>query len=473
MKNLHWAAFVLGISTTIMALLKASGLPEIFDEGAYHLPLIRMWENQGLVPGMANLNGHYGLNSTWHLLSALANLNFLPNWNTTMVLNGLVASVLGWFGADRLQRILDKKGLISDWIAIFLPFMIFRNLLSSPSTDIPAIVCTWFIFVLWLENIEKEDSPWEIWPVLLILPIWTILLKASSAPLFLIPAGMIVLGLKQNSFKQVAIAVGIGFLMLFPWLVQNWFLTGYAIFPVRMTAMGQPEWQVPVSSIDKKFYLEQFGAFAPPDRYDWMWFTAWFRAHNSDTRLILILSVSAMVSVLVALFRQSSQRVWAKVYLYVTVLACLLTWFLTITEPRYGFGALVFSALFPLAFFFKKLVDFKPFFKLQYLAMGSALLIGVNCWKTVSEWSGKWETFLIPADRPKVAFRRLTCGNFDASTPIHYLSKVPEGKPIFCWDCPFPCVPKEGIGDSNSIERIDLKVYSGFRFIPKVGQRDQ
>jgi hypothetical protein len=473
LRSFHLAALLFGLFTTLLAILKTTGLPEIFDEGAYHLPLIRMWEGQGLVPGMANLNGHYGLNSTWHLLSAFTNLNFLPFWNTSMVLNGLVASFLGWFAADRLQRILDSSGRVSDWIVIFLPIFIFRNLLSSPSTDIPAIICSWFIFTLWLENIEKEESPWEIWPVLVILPIWTILLKASSAPLLLIPLGMILLSRKQKNFRNLFVLLAIGLLMLFPWMLQNWFLSGYAIFPVRLTAIGNPEWQVPISSIDKKFYLEQFGAFAPPERYNWEWFSTWFRAHNGDTKVILILSLSAMVSVLIALIRHSAQRVWAKVYLYATVLVCLITWLLTITEPRYGFGALVFSALFPLAIVLRKTARFRPELKLNYIAVGVVVVFSSNVWKTVLEFKGNKNTILAPSERPRVAFRNLMCGNFVATTPVVYLSEVPEGKPVFCWDCPFPCVPKEGIDDSTQIEKMSFGPYEGFRFAKGKPQRDQ
>lgn len=472
LRGLHPVAVALGGLTTLLALLKASGTPEIFDEGAYHLPLIRMWEHQGLVPGMANLNGHYGLNSTWHLLSALANFDFLPFWKTSMALNGLVATILGWFAAHRLQRILKGTALISDWIVVFLPFMLFRNLLSSPSTDIPAIVCSWFIFTLWLESIEKKESPMAIWPVLVILPFWTVLLKASSAPLLLIPTGLIFLCWKQNLTKNYLVFIGIGFALILPWVLQNWFLTGYAVFPVRATALGHPEWQVPLNSIDHKFYLEQFGAFAPPKHYTFEWLKTWFKAHNRDTQIILILSFASILVVLVALFRKETERVWAKVYLYVTVLACLITWLLTITEPRYGFGALVFSALFPIAFLLQKFS--RKILIVKYVALLVVLGVGFNTFKTIREFQFDSKSVLFPAERPKVAYRNLRCGNFEAITPTSYLSQVPVHKPVFCWDCPFPCVPKEGISDSNQVFKIEVGLYSGFKYSNKNGnQSDQ
>lgn len=458
----HWASLSLGIFSTFIALLKAGGVPEIFDEGAYHLPLIRMWERQGLVPGMANLNGHYGLNSTWHLLSAWANIDFLPFFHSVFALNGLAMVVLGWFAASRMERILRGPALLADWIIIFLPFMVFRNLISSPSTDIPAIICSWFIYTLWLEAIEKEESPLTIWPVLTILPFWAVLLKASSAPLLLIPSGMVIIcfvnGIKKNSL----IVMVVGSLLILPWLLQNWFLTGYGVFPVKATALGNPIWQVPIESINNKFYLAQFGAFAPPEQYNWLWLKTWFSAHNRDTQVILICCLSSLVAGFVFLFRRDSERVWVKVYLYMVVLACLLTWLLTITEPRYGFGALVFSALLPIAFFLRLLSNQQKHLpKLAFLALFALI---INVFKTAREYKFDGTALLFPKDRPTVATRNLSCINFEAVTPVVYTSQVPDGKPVFCWDCPFPCVPKEGISDSSHLEMIGVGPYLGFRY---------
>lgn len=466
----HFSSLLLAIAGTLIALLKAAGDPEIFDEGAYHLPLIRMWEGKGLVPGIANLNGHYGLNSTWHLLSAWANLEFVPPFHLVLGLNGLVATFLAWFAASRMEIIRKENARISDWMAIFLPFMVFRNLLSSPATDIPAIICTWFIFILWLQAIEDEESPASIWPILIILPIWTVMLKASSAPLLLVPLGLTILCLQQNHQKPAFGFLCICLLLLLPWIFQNWLLTGYTIFPVKATAIGHPLWQVPLESIDKKFYLEQFGSFAPPKSYTLSWFQSWLKAHNRDTRIILAFTLASLVGGMVYFFRQPGGRTWMSVYLYVVLIACLLTWFFTITEPRYGFGALVFSALFPVAFFLRKVSDGKT--PLKHISLLALAGLGLNSIKTIKENEGGMHHLIFPAGRPPVSWRQLACGNFKANTPAFYKGVVPPGKPVFCWDCPFPCIPKEGIGDSLQIHSAKIGPYSGFIF-KALPQRDQ
>ena len=461
-KRMGIPGIILAILGFSIALLKSSGLPEIFDEGAYHLPLIRMWEQQGLVPGMANLNGHYGLNSSWHILTAFSNFDFFPGWKLAIGLNGLLAFVLSLYAAFSLAKILSNKSLVSDWIILFLPFFVFRNLLSSPSTDIPAIVCTWFIFTLWYKNIEGQESPWKIWPVLGVLPFWVVMIKASSAALLLVPLGLMALAWKEKLPARLKLVFAFGLVLLLPWILQNWLLTGYGVFPIRSTALGNPEWQVPLESIDKKFYLAQFGAFAPPEHFTWKWFLFWIRAHNKDTQVILLLVLSALVSVSLVLIRRNEERIWTKVYLFGTILACLITWFITITEPRYGFGALVFSALFPIGMVLNGIS--KRFQWFRFFSLVILMLQFLNLYKTWKETDWSSSQIFLPLGRPEVKFRDIKCGNFTGISPVRYSSKVPDGKPVFCWDCPFPCIPKEGITDSASIFRIKVFGRNSFSF---------
>jgi len=452
LRSYNLVSWILILVTAGISLLKASGRPEIFDEGAYHLPLIRMWEKQGLVMGMANLNGHYGLNSTWHILSAFTNLSFLPFWKTEMSLNGLVAVVLGLYSATRLQRILNGSRLISHWIVMFLPFLVFRNLLSSPSTDIPAIICTWFVLTQWLETIEKEESPWQIWPVFVVLPIWIVILKTSSAALLFIPAGALYLAVQEESWVRIRWMILIGGLLLCPWILQNWLISGYGVFPIRITAIGHPVWQVPLESIDKKFYLSQFGDFAPPSSFSWNWFLHWIRDQNTDTRLIILLSFATLISGIALFTFHRQQRNIITIFLYLSVLALVLSWFLTITEPRYGFGALVFSALFPVGYFLSQLSVRWQWVK--YAAFSVLFLQAFNLMKTIRELPSESIGVVFPSPVPSVSYQNHRCGNFEAVVPVAYLSEVPAGKPVFCWDCPFPCVPLEGIEDARHIYRL-------------------
>ena len=462
LSNLGWPGTLLVMLSGGIALLKANGLPEIFDEGAYHLPLIRMWEREGLVIGMANLNGHYGLNSTWHILSAFSNPDFIPGWQSEMALNGLVALVLALFSGSRLTKVIKGSRNPGHLLASLYPFFVFRNLLSSPSTDIPAIICTWFVLALWLETLWAEEDVWRQWPAFLILPVWIVVLKTSSAALLLIPACFAVLAWLEGQHLRWKRTIFWSLCLGLPWLVQNWLISGYLVFPIKATALGNPEWQVPVSAIEKKFYLAQFRDFAPPTEYTWSWFKGWFSAHNADSRVIIGLAFFTLVIGFLAITFSPRLRNQVVVFLYFSLVASLLSWFLTITEPRYGFGTLVFSALLLPCWLASLAIQKLPWLRFGFCAI--LVLQGYNLWKTGKESPLSLETIAKPAASPQVAWRTLQCGNFEAVVPVKYETQVPKGKPVFCWDCPYPCVPWEGRSDSSALFRHKKGLFTIYRF---------
>jgi hypothetical protein len=445
---LPWLIFGL---PALIFLLKSAGRHEVFDEGAYHLPLIRMWETMGLVPGFANLNGHYGLNSTWHQISAFSNLDFIPGWKREFALNGLVATVLALFSASRLAALLRGENRVSAWLALPLPFLIFRNLLTGPSTDIPAIVATWFVFIFWIETLEKREDPVPAWPAFVLLPFWITVLKTSSAALLLVPAGMLVLAFPGNQVRDMARILLSGLIILGPWLLQNILLSGYAVFPIRFTAMGGLPWQLPAGMLEKKFNLAQFGAFAPPAHYTTEWFQSWLLAHNPDSRLIICLAFLGLPVGFFLLVFRPGWRFPFSILLFGTLLAAVMGWFFSITEPRYGFGSLVVAALLPLSVGIYWLATR---FRLALAAgMLFTTLYGYTLSKTWREDPPGPTRCIFPEQGPKVMYRPLSCGNFRASLPLRYESPVPAGKPVFCWDCPLPCIPPENKNDSLRIFR--------------------
>ena len=461
LKNTGLAAGSLFILTAGIGLLKAAGVPEIFDEGAYHLPLIRMWEGRGIIPGYANLNAHYGLHSGWHLLSAFSNLSFLPGFVSEMSLNGLLAAITGLFAASRLRMLLKGETRISAFIAILLPFFLFRNLLSSPSTDVPAIIGLWFFFILWLEKIEKKQEMQKTPELMLLLPVFLVVLKASSAGILLVVLFFLISGFQNKKLPFIPLLAAI--LCGGIWVLQNWLISGYAFFPLSFSAIGHPEWQVPAESIQKKFYLEQFGAFAPPANYSFSWLRTWFGAHNPDTRIVLLLSAFFFLLFPLLLWLRKKKPEFSSGIIPFTVILFLLSsvWFFTITEPRYGFGSLIISALFPLAYGYKKLAERHA--RARWILLAMLPLMALNLMKTYGEFSGK-DAWLQPSGVPEVQYRKLRCGNFSAACPEKYSSPVPEGKPVFCWDCPLPCFPKEGISDSAFVFRKKIAWFTTYNY---------
>ena len=464
--TLHPFSWVLFCSTALIALIKCAGPPEIFDEGAYHLPLIRMWENMGIIPGFANLNAHYGLHSGWHILSAFSNPGIIPGLVSDMALNGFLAACLGLFSASRLSAVIRGQSCsASALIAVFLPFFLFRNLLSSPSTDVPAILGTWFFFLFWMESAERGSTRMVDFFLFLLMPVFLLILKASSAGILSASAGFLLLQFRKGKAVLPLPLLLISGIPVFLWIIQNWLISGYAFFPFSFSALGQPDWLVPAESLQKKFFPEQFGAFAPPPEYSLVWLKTWFSAHNPDSRIIILLAGLFFMGAPVSAKWFPPMRSGSFRAMHLLLLTLSLIWFFTVTEPRYGFGALVVSAL------------FLPVLVLRYgIAKWSALrfvvllilpLMLLNLHKTRREFPSFTRQIFLPAPVPQVNFRNLRCGNFWASSPLSYGSRVPAGKPVFCWDCPFPCFPLEGIEDSSFVFEKKIAWFTGFTFSKK------
>jgi hypothetical protein len=89
----------------------------------------------------------------------------------------------------------------------------------------------------------------------------------------------------------------------------------------------------------------------------------------------------------------------------------------------------------------------------------------VHDFKTSREFYAQaGDNILTPAPAPSVSYRNIHCGNFEASSPVAYETEVPAGKPVFCWDCPFPCVPLEGISDSSHVFVSSVGLYPSFEY---------
>jgi len=91
---------------------------------------------------------------------------------------------------------------------------------------------------------------------------------------------------------------------------------------------------------------------------------------------------------------------------------------------------------------------------MKFIAISILFLQAFNLMKTIRELSSESIGILFPFPVPSVKYQFYKCGNFNAVVPLAYMSEVPANKPVFCWDCPFPCVPLEGIEHAGHIYQV-------------------
>jgi hypothetical protein len=460
----HFSTLLLLIFSVAIYAIKSVSFPEIFDDGAYALPLVKMYEVfHGPIYGFANLNAHNGLNSSWHSLHAVVSRLSYSGifFQETYVLNSYFAFLWLALSVTMLQKGINEKR--ADPI-IFIPgillLTIFRNQLTSLSTDIPVIIGCWLVLYLLLLMSEMPHHSNYLVAGVWLLPFWLVSIKLTAAALMVLPIYFILIHEDAFSKFRKMIWLFAGLVVISPWLIQNYIISGYLLFPLKFTGFIPAQWQVPQVAIDEKMYSAQFGIYALPQNPSFQWFFQWWQAHPVVIKILLILAF--YITIIRMVFFMPKSR---KYYLqpgFAAIITAVLgwgIWFFTISEPRYGFGFFPFLAALALAGVFRAV---SQFIGLYVITLCFVTIQVVNLSKSLDE-AGGWDKTLLAKQRsvPSLITRSIQCGNFTAVTPVSYTNNEID-KPPFCWDCALPCLPKEEIGDSAWVFQFEMAGKPGF-----------
>jgi len=272
--------FLFFVVLTIYIGYKSSLLPSLYDVDLYQANLIRWIENFRIIPGLANLHFRIGFMGSWHMLFAFFSFS-LAGGVITHALNGWV---VWFFMIYCLQGLLDTKKITSLVLAkvFFIVFIflvdIIRHYLSSPLTDIPIIVFSWIVFLLFLSKKSNINSKKLTDLNLIILPIFLITIKLSAITLPLI--SLFVLFSKDINIRIKKIGLTISALIIFLQIFSSVILTGYLLYPVSQTGLHFLDWTLP-----KSFVIEE-----------WEWIKSWAIRPRVDKDIVLQKSIISNAS---------------------------------------------------------------------------------------------------------------------------------------------------------------------------------
>jgi hypothetical protein len=350
---------------TVWAANRSLAADSLYDDGLYHLGIVRYAATYPAIPGLANLHERLGAADPSLLFGAL--LSHGP-WSggADHLVNGFLAALLFVeVGLRFLPGVAQPIPQFTRRVALllFLATIVITevpanpllgvgepNQLSSLSLDFSAFI---FVAVGLLYLAEAiEDSP-ALVPALTAIAL--LALAAVTRPLFwltaVLAAGVLVVasgrlgglgtGLPVRAMLSVAalptgLAVG--------WAARQAVLTGYPFFP--STVVGLPvNWRVPariVAGANQAITVRARHPGLPSDQVlgSWHWLSWWIPTELRDLRLIVPLAI-AIVS-LAALFlgnvRQSLERrpTTAMLGLVVPSAATVVAWFFVAPDPRFA-----------------------------------------------------------------------------------------------------------------------------------------
>jgi hypothetical protein len=367
-----------GIEMKTVAVLAAAALAvaqnmltadRCYDNSLYHWLSARWVAEYGAVPGLANLHGRLGFNSSLGALSGILGVPFgeaigreFANGTTIF----LVVCVLGhglsfdWFTEERRGRGIYAWGLLT-----FLLALVFSPCLSSPQPDVGsaavAVAAAWYFFEFL--TCPEDVGPQAAGSLFLTVAASVVAFELKLAYIcFAAVTALIALAiaLLRSDFRHVRLCLYFSAAIFLPWLVCGYITSGCPFFPSEIGRLNF-DWSVPHALAA----LEKDAAFAwarAPELPisdvlgNWGWIIPWAARLLQDPFVIrpLLLAAIGLFMIALRLFVPPSLKIkWWLFFLMAPAVSGLMFWFFTAPDPRFaqatiwvfGFNVLLLSFL--------------------------------------------------------------------------------------------------------------------------------
>ena len=258
-------------------------------------------------------------------------------------------------------------------LLIPLTFFLLASELSSPGTDLPAVMLSWLVFSEWLTLIEEKQNTAPLLPILLVLfTLWAVTIKLSSLPLLLaalfLSAPLVKGGMSRQrqarplrdgeglstTFKLLIIAL----ILFLPWVIRNLILSGYLVYPGLTFDPFHFDWRIPVEAVHRESTtITAWARFSAGEIQDVLamslpeWVNAWYHNQTRNRQLIFLSIIAApfAYTVLLGLFallkRSLSNQIWQNLKsLALPLLAAyagIAFWFFKAPFFRFGYTFLI------------------------------------------------------------------------------------------------------------------------------------
>lgn len=330
---------------TALLLIISATFVQHYDSYLYHAQSIRWIEEYGIVPGLGNLHNRLAYNSSLFSLQALFSLHFLFGQSLHSI-NGFFCVIFVFYAVSSVKIFKEKKFFISDFFRVLILAYLFdaqnRYLISSPGSDIAALGLTLYILTKWIsqwEEKEKEPAPYAI---LCILGVYAISVKLSVAMVILLTLFPAVCLIKQKKWKEIALYLVLGLIIIAPFLVRNVIISGYLLYPYPELDLFQFDWKMPEYTLlfDRNeikawgMGLNDVYKFDTPV-YEWV--PVWIEHFGILQKILFVLNAILLLPALIyAILYSRSKKDWNFFILTITIISCLTLWFIGSPLPRYG-----------------------------------------------------------------------------------------------------------------------------------------
>lgn len=359
-----------------------------YDTDLYHAQSIRWIEEYGVVPGLGNLHVRFAYNSSVFALSALYSMKFLLG-QSLHTISGFFALLLSICALDIADSWKEKSLRLSDFAriaAIYYLTMICDEVVS-PASDY-VIMCTIFYLVIsWISVLEAPKEKRECivpYSLLCVGGVFAVSLKLTAGLILILvvkPACMLI---QQKRWKEIALYISMGILVIAPWLVRTVIISGYLLYPFPALDLFPVDWKIPVeTAISDSAEIKTWGrAIYDASKVGMSiqeWFPNWFSTTLSGTEKLLILSDIGALPVLVIIAVSHMLRKKKEELDFLLVMgaaaASYLFWQLSAPLMRYGYSYVLLLVALTAGYLFNGFARKRK--RIRELAYGLVLLVGI------------------------------------------------------------------------------------------------
>lgn len=335
---------IIALLSLFFLLLSARGIFN-YDSALYHVQAINWTSDYPVVPGLGNLHSRLAYNSLFFTLSSVFSVNGVYGGHEYLLfpLNTISLIVFFIWQYFNFKSYVKEREVKRVAFVIIITLLVLKFLLKSLSSPSPDIICTIIILIVFQKITFEKFKNFN--KSMFVVALVTVCISFKLSSLFLGLVILLLIRKKQIRSDVTKIGLLITFILL-PFLIRNYYLSGYLIFPFAGIDIFNPEWKVPISYVQKETALIKAWAIIPVKSYTEVlslsfaeWFPIWV---DSKRTLVQLLILSSFATLIIGLIQWIKKR-FKSFQICIILFANFLFWFFSAPDPRFAYGLLFFS----------------------------------------------------------------------------------------------------------------------------------
>lgn len=298
----------------------ASGHVVWLDTGIYHAQSLRWVKEFGSVPGLGNLLPQLGFNSAWHALWGFFDHGLFDAGRTYHVAGLVPVALLLALWLDGSLRVAYGGASVAGLLRVCGPIALlyyYCAQLPSLSPDPAAAALVLYAAVRTCDAIERgagdradtavPNAMTRELGLVTVAAALALTVKQTTAAAVLLPV-LVLWRMRPVRLGTLLVCAGIGLLQLSPFLVRNYMLTGYLMFPHAWLDIFGADWKVPradvawLSYFIREYAIGKHQDLALGQMGLWEKGTVWFESNIWTTEFVPFAVCVAIWVVAILLF---------------------------------------------------------------------------------------------------------------------------------------------------------------------------